>query len=464
MLPRLPLDPRPLATVLTGFVWLCMLAASDDGSSVDLGENGQFAQIDLVFESSLSRSSIDSEHAVARSPARSDHSCQDLSQSFSDGDDVSHYRTISSSPLHRVDTAMSAGSIRSSPAPGRLRRAVANLPLLQVNTPSLGVSGGGGESVQGAIFGGSASMTDSIHSKADTQPNSTVGFRPEGIQPVSAGQRRYLLEALGSSGRSKVIHRGVSRSHSSDDMQMMETRARRLGGGEGTLRQRRRFQHVNLALNILGQDATSENPKGFLHASVQSRTPLEARLSPDATCENGNRYLDANVKSHIPLEARGKSPVYVFRSGDSNVRQVSHQTGSIVPMKASTSRAISGLQVDDEDTTPMTFALNLQVLEAEHTTLPQLVQQVLSSGAVGSETPRKMENEVSFSRASSISHAARRPSRNDPTLVTDKVISKQSATSSKMLAMLETSRIVRKVVYVSMFLSHVRLSPAPLMK
>ena len=457
MLPRLPLDPRPLATVLTGFVWLCMLAASDDGSSVDLGENGQFAQIDLVFGSSLSGSSIDSEHAVARSPARLDHSCQDLSQSFSDGDDVSHYRTISSSPLHRVDTAMSAGSIRSSPAPGRLRRAVANLPLLQVNTPSLGVSGGGGESVQGAIFGGSASMTDSIHSKADTQPNSTVGFRPEGIQPVSAGQRRYLLEALGSSGRSKVIHRGVSRSHSSDDMQMMETRARRLGGGEGTLRQRR-------TLNILGQDATSENPKGFLHASVQSRTPLEARLSPDATCENGNRYLDANVKSHIPLEARGKSPVYVFRSGDSNVRQVSHQTGSIVPMKASTSRAISGLQVDDEDTTPMTLDLNLQVLEAEHTTLPQLVQQVLSSGAVGSETPRKMENEVSFSRASSISHAARRPSRNDPTLVTDKVISKQSATSSKMLAMLETSRIVRKVVYVSMFLSHVRLSPAPLMK
>ena len=457
MLPRLPLDPRPLATVLTGFVWLCMLAASDDGSSVDLGENGQFAQIDLVFGSSLSGSSIDSEHAVARSPARLDHSCQDLSQSFSDGDDVSHYRTISSSPLHRIDTAMSAGSIRSSPAPGRLRRAVANLPLLQVNTPSLGVSGGGGESVQGAIFGGSASLTDSIHSKADTQPNSTVGFRPEGIQPVSAGQRRYLLEALGSSGRSKVIHRGVSRSHSSDDMQMMETRARRLGGGEGTLRQRR-------TLNILGQDATSENPKGFLHASVQSRTPLEARLSPDATCENGNRYLDANVKSHIPLEARGKSPVYVFRSGDSNVRQVSHQTGSIVPMKASTSRAISGLQVDDEDTTPMTFALNLQVLEAEHTTLPQLVQQVLSSGAVGSETPRKMENEVSFSRASSISHAARRPSRNDPTLVTDKVISKQSATSSKMLAMLETSRIVRKVVYVSMFLSHVRLSPAPLMK
>ena len=457
MLPRLPLDPRPLATVLTGFVWLCMLAASDDGSSVDLGENGQFAQIDLVFGSSLSGSSIDSEHAVARSPARLDHSCQDLSQSFSDGDDVSHYRTISSSPLHRVDTAMSAGSIRSSPAPGRLRRAVANLPLLQVNTPSLGVSGGGGESVQGAIFGGSASMTDSIHSKADTQPNSTVGFRPEGIQPVSAGQRRHLLEALGSSGRSKVIHRGVSRSHSSDDMQMMETRARRLGGGEGTLRQRR-------TLNILGQDATSENPKGFLHASVQSRTPLEARLSPDATCENGNRYLDANVKSHIPLEARGKSPVYVFRSGDSNVRQVSHQTGSIVPMKASTFRTIAGLQVDDEDTTPMTFDLNLQVLEAEHTTLPQLVQQVLSSGAVGSETPRKMENEVSFSRASSISHAARRPSRNDPTLVTDKVISKQSATSSKMLAMLETSRIVRKVVYVSMFLSHVRLSPAPLMK
>ena len=457
MLPRLPLDPRPLATVLTGFVWLCMLAASDDGSSVDLGENGQFAQIDLVFGSSLSGSSIDSEHAVARSPARLDHSCQDLSQSFSDGDDVSHYRTISSSPLHRIDTAMSAGSIRSSPAPERLRRAVVNLPRLQVNTPSLGVSGGGGESVQGAIFGGSASLTDSIHSKADTQPNSTVGFRPEGIQPVSAGQRRYLLEALGSSGRSKVIHRGVSRSHSSDDMQMMETRARRLGGGEGTLRQRR-------TLNILGQDATSENPKGFLHASVQSRTPLEARLSPDATCENGNRYLDANVKSHIPLEARGNSPVYVFRSGDSNVRQVSHQTGSIVPMKASTSRAISGLQVDDEDTTPMTFDLNLQVLEAEHTTLPQLVQQVLSSGAVGSETPRKMENEVSFSRASSISHAARRPSRNDPTLVTDKVISKQSATSSKMLAMLETSRIVRKVVYVSMFLSHVRLSPAPLMK